>query len=140
MSVLVLDASAWLRLFLDDGPWPEGLADAARTVEARQDVFAAPDAILPEVAAALNRIERRGALSVTECDAIWRDMRRTPVEMIAVETLIEAARTLARRESLTVFDGLYLAAAIRMAAPLLTADARLDRVARRLLPSNPRPQ
>ena len=55
MSVYVLDASAWLRLFLADGPMPTGLEAAAVQVDRGASAFVAPELILVEAAHALSR-------------------------------------------------------------------------------------
>jgi predicted nucleic acid-binding protein len=125
MKMFALDASAWIRLFLADGPIPEGLEEAAAEVEHAAGAFVAPDLILVETAHALTRKMRRGALSRAERDAVWMAMRRTPIDLLSAEAHIDRARALADERDLTVYDALYLAVALHVGARLFTADDHL---------------
>lgn len=127
----MLDASAWLRLFLADGPLPAGLDEAAIQVEAGAASFVAPELILVEAAHALHRKTRRKALKPGEADQFWSDMRRTPIDLLRDAEHVDAARLLATRLDLTVYDALYLAIARHVGTPLITADDRLARAAAR---------
>lgn len=130
MNLYVLDASAWLRLFLGDGPMPDGLVVAAAAVERGEAGFAAPELILVEAAHALHRKVQRGVLSVVESDALWEDMRRTPLDLLSAEAHMPAAREMARRLKLSVYDALYAAVAAHLGARLFTADEALTRAMR----------
>lgn len=130
MKLYVLDASAWLRMFLGDGPMPDGLTDAVIAVERGDAGFVAPELILVEAAHALHRKVQRGGLSVEESDALWDDMRRTPIDLLNAQEHIEAAREVARRCKLSVYDALYAAIAEHIGAVLLTADETLARATR----------
>lgn len=132
MSVHVLDASAWLRLFLSDGTMPAGLEAAAVQVDRGAAAFAAPELILVEAAQALHRKCQRGFLTPKERDALWVDMRRTPIDLLPLHEHVDRALALAVAHRLTVYDALYLAIAEHLGAPLLTADADLTRAASRL--------
>ena len=129
MRIHVLDASAWLRLFLADGPMLQDLEEAAKEVGQGNAIFAAPDLILVEAANALSRISRRGALSAGERDAVWKAMRRTPIDLLPSDAHIESARSLAEERGLTVYDALYLAIAFHIGVRLFTADKKLARAA-----------
>jgi len=130
VNLYVLDASAWLRLFLGDGPMPDGLVAAVAAVERGDAGFVAPELILVEAAHALHRKVQRGVLSVAESDALWEDMRRTPLDLLCAEEHMAAAREMARRLKLSVYDALYAAVAAHLGAPLFTADEALARAAR----------
>lgn len=127
----MLDASAWLRLFLADGPLPAGLDEAAIEVDTGAASFVAPELILVEAAHALHRKTRRHALMPVEADELWSDMRRTPIELLCDVEHVDAARQFAAQLDLTVYDALYLAVARHVGAPLFTADEQLARAARR---------
>lgn len=131
MRLFVLDASAWLRLFLADGPPPAGLDEAAAEVDAGAAAFVAPELILVETAHALHRKTRRQALTPGEVDELWSDMRRTPIDLLRDAEHVDAARQLAARLDITVYDALYLAVARHVGAPLFTADEQLARAAHR---------
>ncbi len=132
MKLFVLDASAWIRLYLADGPMPRGLDEAAVDVDQGRAVFVAPELILVESAHALSRKRGRSALSASERDALWRDMRRMPLELMQAEDHIDRAITLAEQHRLSVYDALYVAVAVYLGAPLWTADIRLAAAASKL--------
>ncbi len=130
MNLYVLDASAWIRLYLADGPVPEGLDDAASSVDRGESGFVAPELILVETAHALHRKCRRGVLSHSERDALWQDMRRTRMDLLPAIDHIDRATALAEKYHVTVYDALYLAVAEHVGAPLFTADTALAKAAR----------
>lgn len=132
MKLFALDASAWLRLFLHDGPAPAALEPAAAAVERGDAAFVAPELILVEAAHALERKRRNGRLSSDEAGALWVDMRKTPIDLLPISEHIDAARDLAERHGLSAYDALYAAVAEHVGASLLTADAELQRVAEKL--------
>lgn len=132
MRLFVLDASAWLRLFLADGQMPAGLDEASTQVDAGAASFVAPELILVEAAQALHRKTRRRALTPDEADRLWTDMRRMPIDLLSDAEHVEAARRIAARLDITVYDALYLAIAQHVGAPLFTADEQLARAAGRM--------
>lgn len=132
MTAYVLDASAWLRLFLADGPLPTGLEAAAMQVERGAAAFVAPELILVEAAHALHRKCQRGFLSLKERDALWTDMRRTPVDLLPIHEHVDRALVLSDEHRLSTYDALYAAIAEHLGAPLLTADTALARVVARM--------
>jgi predicted nucleic acid-binding protein len=129
VKLYALDASAWLRLFLRDGPLPAALEPAAACVQQGAGAFVAPELILVEVAHVLQRKRRAGYLSSEEAGELWSDMRRTPLDLLPIADDIQAAIELAEQHNLSVYDALYLAVARRVGAALLTADEALQRVA-----------
>lgn len=129
MKLFVLDASAWIRLFTADGPLPAGLEEAAAEVQRGAAVFAAPELILVEAAHALARKVQRGALSAAERDALWRDLRRTPIDLLPISAHVDAALALSGTYRISAYDALYLAVALHIGGPLLTADKELMRAA-----------
>jgi len=130
MKLHVLDASAWLRLFLRDGPDVPGLDAAAREVERGAAAFAAPELILVEAGHALMRKVRRKQIRATEWRALWQDMRRMPLDLLPLDERMDDALELAARHELSVYDALYLAVAVRTGATLFTADDTLAAAAR----------
>lgn len=130
MKLHVLDASAWLRLFLRDGPDVSGLDAAAREVERGAAAFAAPELILVEAGHALMRKVRRKQIRTTEWRALWLDMRRMPLDLLPLDERMNDALELAIRHELSVYDALYLAVATQIGATLFTADDALAAAAR----------
>jgi predicted nucleic acid-binding protein len=130
MTVYVLDASAWLRFFLRDGPTVPRLEQAAQEVETGTASFAAPELILVEAGHALLRKVRREQIRQADWPGLWQDMRRVPIDLLSVEGHMDDALELAIRNNLSVYDALYLAVAVRLGATLFTADEVLSAAAR----------
>jgi predicted nucleic acid-binding protein len=130
MTAYVMDASAWLRLFLRDGPAVPGLEQAAQQVETGAASFAAPELILVEAGHALIRKVRRKQIRQADWPVLWQDMRRVPIDLLSGEEHMDDALELALRHNLSVYDALYLAIAVHMGATLFTADDALSAAAR----------
>lgn len=130
MTVYVMDASAWLRLFLHDGPTVPGLERAAQEVETGAASFVAPELILVEAGHALLRKVRRKQIRQADWPDLWQDMRRVPISLISADEHMEAAFELALQHNLSVYDALYLAIAAHLGATLFTADDALSQAAR----------
>jgi len=130
MNVYVLDASAWLRLFLHDGPDVPGLEQAAQEVEKGAASFAAPELILAEAGHALMRKVRRRQIRDAEWRELWQDMRLVPLDLLSIDERMDDALELAMQHNLSVYDALYLAVAVHLGATLFTADDVLSAAAR----------
>ncbi len=131
MTTYVLDASAWIRLFVPDGPIPAGLEDAVGKAERGEAVLAAPDLVLVEIAHVLHRKRVATGLLQPDFERLWKDALRLPVDIVPVRDDIDGAIELAAKLNLTVYDACYAALARRLGARLITADDRLARAARR---------
>jgi|LSQX01.1.fsa_nt_gb predicted nucleic acid-binding protein len=129
MTLYVLDASAWIRFFLGDGPAIPELEKGAQFVERNSAAFIAPELILIETAHALTRKVRLNLISRKEQQELWQDMQRMPIELFAACQHVETAIELALTHNLSVYDALYLALAIHAGARLITADVQLAEVA-----------
>lgn len=130
MNLYVLDASAWLRFFIGDGPVVPNMKPAAVHVERGSARFVAPELILIEAAHALLRKVRRGIIDSDEEQSLWKSMRLMPIELQPAEPYIDDAVKLASKNVLSVYDALYLAVALRIGAALFTADDQLAAIAR----------
>jgi predicted nucleic acid-binding protein len=130
VSAYVIDASAWLRLFLNDGPAVPGLERAAQEVETGAASFAAPELILVEAGHALLRKVRRKQIRQADWPDLWQDMRRVPISLLSADEHMDAALELAVRHNLSAYDALYLAVAVHLGATLFTADDALSKAAR----------
>jgi predicted nucleic acid-binding protein len=115
--VIVLDASAAVELVLGTR---RGAAIAAR-VDA--EPLHAPHLLDVEVASALRRLEQRRAIGSDRAAEGLRFLGELDVERSAHEGLVQRAWQM--RHNLTLYDGVYLALAEALDAPLLTCDARL---------------
>jgi predicted nucleic acid-binding protein len=118
--VIVLDASAAVDLLAADVP----AAGLAERVLADGDLHA-PHLIDVEVAHALRRLAAGGALSDDRATDALRDAALLPVTRYPHLALVERAWEL--RATLGAYDGVYVALAEMLEAPLLTCDRRLGR-------------
>ena len=125
----VIDASAWLRHALQDGPAGEDLANALVAPELSLHLHA-PHILAAEVAHALHRLRGTGRLTTREASEHLESMLALSIHYHSVPELTPAAFRLARQHRLSVYDALYLALAMGMHARLLTVDDDLARAAR----------
>lgn len=117
---LVLDASVALKWFVEE----PSSADARRLLEGGRDL-AAPDLLAVEVGNALWRLTRRNEIGTAQAllaiDALGRAVPTVLPSWELRTRALEIAATLGH----PVYDCVYLAAAERLGAPLVTADERL---------------
>jgi predicted nucleic acid-binding protein len=130
--IAVVETSAFLRLFLPDGPVPEGLENFMRGVERGENTAIAPELMLAEAANALNKKRHQGHLSSDETAELAALFCRMPVRYLGHRDLIAGAVKLAATCGLTVYDSLFLELARQKSARLFTADQRLAEAAGRL--------
>jgi len=88
------------------------------------ETLAAPALWLVEAANALWRRSLRGELTDAEAVERLAELRHAPVACLPIEDDLEAALTLAAELRHPVYECLYLAAAIRENAQVITADRR----------------
>lgn len=119
MSRFVVDASVAVKWFV---PEPHSI-DAVRLLES-ESTFAAPDLIATEVANTLWKKVRRGELEGSRASALLAAFGRVPVTMFPVAAVLPAAFELAVSLGRTVYDSVYLALAIALDRPLITADQK----------------
>lgn len=119
MSAVVVDASVAVALVVDE-PGSGAAAEAAFDHDA-----IVPEAFWVEVSNALVRKVRRGTLSRQSALAAYILLRRLVEYSVPTEPLGAFALSLALDLDHTVYDCLYLAAAVAHQAPLLTADRAL---------------
>jgi predicted nucleic acid-binding protein len=123
--IAVVDTSAFLRLFIPDGPLPQGFEEFMRGVERGENTAIAPELMLAEAANVANKKRIQGILSADESLELIELMCKMPVRYISHRDLIEPAAKLASEHELTVYDALFLALARMKAARLFTADEDL---------------
>ena len=116
--MIVVDASVLVTALADDGR--DG--DSARG-RLQGEQLVAPQLIDLEVTSAWRRLAAAGHLDQRRARFALDDLRALRVERVPHVHLIERSWEL--RDSLTVYDGVYVALAEVMAVPLLTADGRL---------------
>lgn len=116
--MIVLDASALVDLVADG---------AAKTSLARRldgQMLAAPAHQMAEVAAALARLVRAGDLRAEDGRTALALAARLPQQIHPLDARL-MDRAWALRERIRILDGVYVALAERLSAPLLTSDRRL---------------
>ena len=117
--MIVLDASAVLELVLRT---PAGKRVAER-IESPDETLHAPHLIDLEVAQVLRRYEAGRTLSPSRAQEALEDYRSLDLTRYPHEIFLRRIWEL--RRNVTAYDGVYLALAEVLDAPLLTADQRL---------------
>lgn len=122
MTLFVVDASVAIKWFL-----PENHSEAALRLLTQPHTLHAPDLIFSEFGNVLWKRVRRNEILKKEADAILEGLRTLNLQVQPSQALIPLALEIACGENRTVYDSLYLAAAIALQSPLITADARFFR-------------
>ena len=128
-STCVLDASAVVRLILLDSV----AADWAQTLETIGLVLA-PELMLTEVTNTLWKLHRANQLQGVDPHSLLSQATELIDQIEPDRNLQVEALALAMHLNHSVYDCLYLALARREAATLLTADQKLQSLARQVLP------
>ena len=124
-DTLVVDSSVAVKWFKPDAE--HGVAEALALLEAQRDErieLAAPTHLRLEVLNALWS-HRIGAVRLRQAAADLEDFGLAWFEPDAA--LLDASALVAVEHALTIYDALFIALAIRLDAPLLTADRTLAR-------------
>jgi len=119
--LIVLDASALVELLLQG---PHGAAVAEHSLQANQRIHA-PHLVDVELTQVLRRLVLNRSLSPARAGSALSDLGALSVERHPHLPLL--ARAFDLRDSMTAYDGVYVALAEALDAPLLTCDARLKR-------------
>ena len=127
MSLFVVDASVAAKWILpgEDEPYRE---EAIRLLERYVEGevrFLVPDLFWPELANILWKCSRVGRIDANQATTGLKGLRDLSFPNLAANELIEDALEIALITGRTVYDSLYVAAAISRGAALITADERL---------------
>jgi predicted nucleic acid-binding protein len=125
MKTAVLDTSALVRLYVPDGPLPEGTEDTIEAAIRAEIVLLVPELALAEAAQVLHKKALAGLLEASEADEVLAAILALPIEVVGHRDLIAAALRLARSTRLSVYDAVFLALARERRADLLSADEQL---------------
>src|SRR6476660_5448715 len=126
MSDFIVDASVVAKWFL-----LESDSDRARSLMQKHYYLRAPDLVLPEVANVLWKRGQRQELTTQEIQTILRmlleDHLDVTIHLLPSRILMKQAIQIAQTERRSVYDCLYLAAAVQARCRLVTADDRFVR-------------
>jgi predicted nucleic acid-binding protein len=123
--IAVIDTSALLRLFIPDGPIPEGLEAFFRGVETGNNTAIAPELLIVESINVVIKKQLRNELSDSEAKALISLLRQMPIRYFSHHPLYERTHQLALESSMTAYDALFLALALERGASFFTADEKL---------------
>jgi len=122
VSICVVDCSVAVKWYV-----PERHAQhAGRLLDGSHELHA-PDLLFPEFGNTLWKKHRLGELTQPETQSILRALSAVPIEVYSSQLLLEAAVDLAVHTARTVYDNLYVALAMILDCPFVTADERLIR-------------
>jgi predicted nucleic acid-binding protein len=121
----VVDTSALIRLFVPDGPMPDGFDNFLRGVERGKNTAIAPELLVAEAANVVNKKRISGELRDNESNQLLADILSVPVRLFPHRPILLKAFDLARKHQLTIYDTLYLALAEDHGAVIFTADRKL---------------
>ena len=121
--MIIADASVVVDMFIGRG----GVAgDELRERLAREESVSAPHLLDAEVAQALRRLSMQREMTARRATTSLRELALLPITRYAHGWLLPRAFEL--RDNVTIYDGLYLALAEALDAPLLTSDMVLSDV------------
>ncbi|MGH6901259.1 MAG: type II toxin-antitoxin system VapC family toxin [Geminicoccaceae bacterium] len=123
-SAIVVDPSGALKWVLDEDD-----SHLARALAGRN--LAAPDLLWSECANGLWRWVVRGVLPGHVAHERFAALRRAPVALTPAGELLERALTLAIELGHPIYDCVYLALALTLGMPVVSADRRFVNVVRR---------
>lgn len=117
LSAAIIDASVALKWAM-----PEPDSDKAHAL--RAGALFAPDLLLVECGNALWSASRRGIISALDAEKRLQKMSELPIGLTAADTLAKSALPLALTLDHPIYDCIYLALAVDLDIPLVTADQR----------------
>jgi len=120
MMGFVVDASVAIKWFVD-----EQLAEAARILLGDEYELAAPEFLLLECGNILWKKVQRGELLIEEARLIRQGLEKQPIDLFSSARLLEAALEIAMDSKRAVYDCAYIALAMLIDSPLVTADRKL---------------
>lgn len=125
MSTFVVDASVGAKWW-----FPEPHRDAALRLRSPEHDLHAPDLFDLEVCSVVCKRIHRGEISAHDGERVADLLEQVPVRRHADRDLLRPALAIARTTRQTIYDSLYLALAVILEAPMVTADERFYRAAR----------
>jgi predicted nucleic acid-binding protein len=124
--IAVVDTSAVLRLFIPDGPIPDGLEKFFRGVETGYNIAIAPELLMVYANNVGIKKQRRNELSFDEAKALISLLKQMPIRYFSHHSLFNSTHKIALETGLSAYDALFLALAQERGATLFTADNKLQ--------------
>ncbi len=118
--IVVVDASVAAMWFLPDA----NSQNAARLLDPGYDL-AAPDLLSMEVASALLKALRRREISAGEAFEALEVLSAAGLRLFPADDYVDRAFQVTRRHGGSLYDGIYVALAQSLGAPVVTSDTRL---------------
>jgi predicted nucleic acid-binding protein len=127
---VVLDSSIIAAIF-----FPEKISGKSIDIAEKHDCITVDLAIAEVANVAWKRVHHAGQDADTVKSALDGSLAfiRETCRVIPMQDLIPAAYDLACSHRVTIYDALFLAAAVQWESPLVTADAKLSAVARKIV-------
>ncbi len=125
MSVVVVDSSVAIKWYV-----PESHHEAATLLLEGENELHTPDLLPSEFGNVLWKKIQRDELTEREVTAIVRALRTVPFRIHPSLALLEGAMEIALRTTRTVYDSVYVALAVALDCPFVTADTRLSNALR----------
>lgn len=126
----VIDTSALLRLFIPDGPIPDGLVSFFHGVESGIHVAIVPELLYAEVANVVLKKWKREEINEGEARELLRLVHALPLRAFSHRSFLTKAFLIASQTGLTAYDALFLSLAEDRGGVLFTADDLLAEIAR----------
>ncbi len=121
----VIDASVAVKLFVPEALSAQAHALFARFASENDADLTVPDLFFVECANVFWKWSQRSAYPVTDARAHLRDLTGLGLTVIPAEILADDALEIALRYKITAYDACYIAAAVQLKLPLITADEKL---------------
>jgi predicted nucleic acid-binding protein len=121
MSDYVIDASVAAKWF-----FPEEHSELCQNLLSENCQLMAPELIWSEVGNIFWKRFRRGEITAEEASQLASNFSQMPIETDSTHELLTPAVEIALSTGITVYDAMYVSAAIRRGCPLVTADEKLN--------------
>jgi predicted nucleic acid-binding protein len=120
VSRYVVDANVVAKWFV-----PERHSEEALRLLDEKHELATPDLLWPELGNVLWKKARAGEVSRQETTRIVRALDQFPLTVFPSQLVLEGALEIALATGRSVYDSVYVALAVALECPLVTADERL---------------
>ncbi|MBM3153520.1 MAG: type II toxin-antitoxin system VapC family toxin [Chloroflexi bacterium] len=121
----VVDASAGIKLFLEEPLSVQAHALFAKLTEDPPAEFYVPDLFYIECANIFLKYARRYGRALDDSQTDLANMKKLALKPVSTADLMEDALSLASQKNLTAYDACYAVLAQRLNIPLITADEPL---------------